>query len=196
MGKPILGVLRADCGEGLADGLQQALLGARLRRPQPRFDLAPHPFDGVEVGRVGRQECPISAGLLNERKGLLVFVRPEIVPDHCISGAQRRTEDGFDVNLENLRVGRPVERQTRRAPIRAQGTDHRRRTPVSVRGARIQASRLRAASIPPCQVGLCCRFVNQDKSLAGQPALPGPPRLPGLLDVLALLFAGAQGLFL
>jgi len=52
------------------------------------LDLAPHRFDGIEIGRIGRQiEQPRAPGL----EGFADspdFVRRQIVQDHQVAGSQ------------------------------------------------------------------------------------------------------------
>ena len=51
-----------DAGDEGGDAVMDGLNGAGLGHPHPVFDLCEHLLDGVEVGRVGRQECQSCAG--------------------------------------------------------------------------------------------------------------------------------------
>ena len=48
-------VVGSDKSEGFGDGLVEVLLASGPNRAQVLFDLGPGLFDGIEVGRIGRQ---------------------------------------------------------------------------------------------------------------------------------------------
>ena len=55
-----------------------------------------------------------------------------------------------------------------------------------------EALTARRASIKPRQIGLCSRFINEDKIFGVQIGLACTPFVAGLGDIRAVLFGGAQ----
>lgn len=54
--EPTGGVGGRNGFEGFAQGLQQSVEGSRLRKTKEGLHFAPGLFDGIEFGRVWRQE--------------------------------------------------------------------------------------------------------------------------------------------
>ena len=52
-----------DAGYELGDVVVDRVNGASLCHSHPVFDLGKHLFDGVEVRRIGWQECKVRAGV-------------------------------------------------------------------------------------------------------------------------------------
>ena len=49
-----------------ADGREQSFVASSLGAAQQSLDLAPHFFDGIEIGTVGRQEANLGSGFLDK----------------------------------------------------------------------------------------------------------------------------------
>ena len=106
----------ADVTPGVLDG---SLLG----HSHPVLDLGESLLDGVEIGRVWRQEPEPGSGGPDHLPDFGRLMRSEIVHDDDIAGDQRRHEQLLDIGTETLAVDRPVEDARRRQPVAAQGAE-------------------------------------------------------------------------
>jgi len=189
------GVLGGDLVEGLADGGQERVVGAGLGGAQKGFNLAPHQFDGVEVGRVGGQELDAGAGGADQREGLVVFVRAEVVHDHHIAGAQRWVEHFAHVGAEDVGVGGRLDGQAGGRAVQADRGDHGGGAPVAVRALRQQALAAGGPAAQARQVGFGRRLIEKDQPRGIPAALAAAPPPPRLHEVRPILLGGAQRFF-
>ena len=74
------------------------------------FYLGEDLFDGVQVGRVFRQEEQLGAGCTDELADGFAFVAAKIVHDDDVAGLQGGEEDLLDVSCEALAVDRTIEK--------------------------------------------------------------------------------------
>lgn len=192
----MFGVLGSDALKGTVDSFNEKLVGSGLLTSQGGLDLAPHLFNGIEVGRVGGQELDARADGLDELESGLVFVGAKVVHDDDVAGAQRRQEHFANIGAKDFRIGCSFDGHRGRRPVQAKGGDHRRRAPVPVRSA---ADQPLAASTAPAQAGhvrFCRRLVDEDEPGRIESALPPTPPLARPLDIDPVLLAGVQTLFL
>lgn len=171
-------------------------MGAGLGFAEQSFDLAPHHFDGVEVGRIGRQEPDLRAHLPNEFEGLFVLVCAQVVEDDDVAGPQGRPQDFADVGLEDLRVGRPLDRHAGTGPIQPNRGDHRGRAPMPVRSVADQPFALGRAAAQSGQISFGGRLVDEDEPGGIESSLGPPPLAARLDDIGPVLFGGMERLFL
>lgn len=189
-------VLGCDALEGAVDGFNEKLVGSGLLAPQRGLDLAPHLFDGIEIGRVGGQELDARADGGDEVDGGLVFVGTEVVHDNDIAGAKHRQKHLANIGTKDFRIGCSFDGHRSRGPIQANGGDHRRRPPVPVRSAADQPLATGAAPAQAGHVRFCRRLVDEDEPGGIKSALPPPPSLTRPFDIDPVLLAGVQTLFL
>lgn len=55
MSEPCLSIVGSDEREGFGDGLVEVLFASGPSGAEALFDLCPGFFDGIEIGRIGRQ---------------------------------------------------------------------------------------------------------------------------------------------
>ena len=64
------------------------------------FEFRESLLDGIEIGRIGRQEKQLGAGLANDAPHVDTFVAGEIVHDDNVALAQCRGEDLRDIGTK------------------------------------------------------------------------------------------------
>ena len=90
--KEALAVDDRDGLEGRFGSQEQIGFRSWIVTAEDLFDLAPHRFDGIEVGRIGRQiQKPGPCGL-DRFAHSPDFVRGQIVQDHQVAGSQGRNQ--------------------------------------------------------------------------------------------------------
>jgi len=110
MVKPVFGVLLAYPVGGEANGRLQCLSGAGLGRAQPGFQLAEGEFDGVEIGRVGRQLQQASPTGFDEFSQAGHFVGWQVAPGHDhVAGHEHGAEHLLQVGSKDHAVDGPVD---------------------------------------------------------------------------------------
>ena len=171
-------------------------MGAGLGFAQEGFYFTPHHFDGVEVGRVSGQETDLGPGLSDECQGTVVFVGAKVVQDDDIPRSERGDQHFAHVGLEDLSVGRSLDRHAGAGPVQAHRGDHRGGPPVAVRRAADQSLALGGATPQPRQIGLGGRLVDEDQPRRVEPALAPPPAASGPRHVRPVLFRRMERLFL
>jgi len=77
---------------------------------QQSFDFAPHQFDGVEIWRISWEKPHMSSDALYGFECFGALMCREIIHDHDVARTQRWQKDLFDVLMENLGVGRTLNR--------------------------------------------------------------------------------------
>ena len=136
------------------------------------------------------------AGGLDQSRGPFVLMRSEVVHDDDVAWTQSGTEDGTNVGVEDLGVGRSVDRHASRAAIQPHRGNHGRRLPVPMRTAGEQTLATGRTAPQPGHIGLGRRLVDEDEPRRIQPALPADPPAPSPDDVGPALLSGTERLFL
>ena len=171
------------------------LYSSLLCLPHPVLDLGESLLDGIEVGRIGRQEPEPGSCLPDEAPDEWRFVAAEIVHDDDVSRLQRRNELLFDIGLEASAIDRPVEDTGRNKSVAAQCPDKSQRAPMAVRGKADQAFALLCPAPQRRRVGLDPGLVDEDQPPGIEPGLPGLPSLALPGDVAAGLLKREQCFF-
>lgn len=151
---------------------------------------------GLRSGEEAGRKRTLAPACSMRSKGLVVFVRREIVHDDEAARAESRAEDAAHVGAEDFGVGGSFEGHAGGGTIEPHGGDHGGGVPVPVRGAALDAFAPQSAAAQAGQVRFRGRFVEEDEPRGVEPGLPPLPRAPGLGDVGPRLLAGSECLFL
>jgi len=159
------------------------------------LELGKDLFDGVQVGRIFRQEDQLGAGRADEPTNGFTLVATEIVHDHDVSRTKRRDQNLFDIGLKALAVDRAVNQPRRVDPVMAQRSQKCRRLPVTVRDLGFKPHAERCPSSQRRHVGLGPGLVNEDQTLRRDLVLILDPLCPPPGDVGTVAFASHHGFF-
>ena len=151
---------------------------AFLRHAHPVLDLGEGLFDGVEVGRIGRQEPKPGVGGPDGLSDGFRFVASEIVHDDDVSGPQDLDELLFDVGPEADAVDRAVEDAGCYQAITAKRRQKGHGAPMAVRCVGKKALALWSPSPDGGHVGLDPGLVDEHQALGIEPVLPTLPTSP------------------
>ena len=128
---------------------------------QDLLDLAPHVFDGVEVGGIGRQlERPRACGF----EGLADspdFVSCQIVHDHQVPLLQGGGQPLPDPGQKHLAVHGTRKQPRGARTLQAHAGDQRAGLLVSVRDARQQSSSCQGPAAPACHFRIGPAFIHK-----------------------------------
>ena len=187
--------LRREGSEKLTDCCAEGFKGACGGFAQEMLELGEDLFNGVQVGRVFRQEEQFGAGCADELAHGLAFVAAEIVHDDDVTRLQGRDEDLLDVGSKAVAVDWAIENPWSVDPVVAQRGQEGRGLPVAVRDLGREPH---AAGCPAPQrrhVGLGPGLVDEDQALRLDPALILCPLRPPVGDVGTIAFAGDHAFF-
>jgi hypothetical protein len=84
-------------GEDFTAGVGDRFVASRFRLSQESFELGEDLLDGVEVGRVLRQEDEAGSNISDRLPHGFSLVGAEIVEDYDVARLQRRHEELFDI---------------------------------------------------------------------------------------------------
>ena len=194
--KPLATVMRADDMPGGACDTSQRTGLARRMHPDPFLDEAPRRFDGIEVGRVRRQEAQSGATPLDEPPDRRRRVRLEIVEEHDIAAAQARRQASTNPVLEPAGLHRPPAGPGRHPAARPDRADQGQVVPP-IHRARFDIflaplhPRMRSAhrDIHAC-------LIERDQPVEVNASDPALERLALLPNVGSVLFTRARPFFL
>ncbi len=142
-----------------------------LGRTEELLYLRPSLFDGVEVGRIGRQADQAGTGGSDEFPHPSHFVRRQIVHDHHLSGMQTRAQPLFQISQEDIPVGGRFNRHGGLQAARGQRGQHRHGMPMTV------WEWLLAPALPAPPGHSCGSSAWWRRSRPERPTAPGPPDL-------------------
>lgn len=150
-------------------------------------------LDGIEIGRIGRQEQQPGALACDGFTDVLAFVRGEIVEHDDVPFAEGRGELGFDVRFEDVRVHGAIDDPWRGQAIAAQSGDEGHGFPMPVGDAGDQPPTFGAAPSEAGHLGREPRFVNEHQvpdllGMGAKPSLTPAPDRPRRLYVRAAPF--------
>ena len=89
MGKEAAGIGGGDGLEGGSGGGDETGEGALARAAQAVLDVGEGQLDGVEIGRIARQEVQLAPGALDQGARPRALVHGEVVEDDDLPRAQR-----------------------------------------------------------------------------------------------------------
>jgi len=152
---------------------------------------------GLRSGQMGGRKPDLDACGLQQSKGLVVLVGREVVHHHDVSDLESGKQHLTQISAKDLCVGGSVDGHIHCRSIQAHRADHGCRAPVAMRTGKVQLfTALALVPQPCCHGGFGCRFVQENKSSRVYARLLAVPTRPRLGDVLALLFAGMESLYM
>ena len=183
-------------GEDFAAGVGDGFVTSRPDLSEQGFELGEDLFDGVEVGRVFRQEHQAGSDIPDRLAHRFSFVGSEIVEDDDVARLQRRHEELIDIGAETLAVDGSVKQAGRVDAVVAQGGEESRRLPLALRNLVDEALSLRRPAAKPCHVGLRPGLIDEEETPGIDEPLIGAPARAMAADVRTILLARDEGLFL
>ena len=138
--------------------------GSFLGVPHPMLDLGEGLLDGVEIGRVWRQEpdpCACGPDGVTDGCG---FMAAQIVHDHDVAGLQGRQQLLLDIGAEAFTVDRTVEDAWRGEFVATQRPQEGQGSPMAMRGEATQAPSPWAPAAKRGHVGLDPRLIDEDQA--------------------------------
>ena len=110
-------------GEGSPGSSAEIVVGAWRAASERLLEFGEGEFDGVEVGRVGRQMPELSTPRCDGGPSALVMVGAEVVRNNDLATAQRGCEHMADVPHEPVARDRPIEPQHGADPFKGERCD-------------------------------------------------------------------------
>jgi len=162
------------------------------------FELRKSLFDGVQIGRVLRQEQEPCAALSQDFGGLGAFVHREIVKNDDITASQRRGQLGGDIGVEGDPVHRTRDHPRCGEAVTSQTGNECLRTPAPKWRTGPKPRSTPAAASEAGHLGVYGRLVDKDQAcrIKSHPGLaPADPDPPLVLDILASALRGHQRFF-
>ena len=162
------------------------------------FQLGERHLDGVQVGRIGRQEDEVVALCAQKFDGARGFVGGEVVGNDDLAGPEGRGQIVLDVGFETVAVHRAIEHPGRHDAVATKACNEGLSMPVAEGGMVDQALADRGPARGLHEVGLEARLVNENQPFQHVGKLwlaclnPDPLSLS---HVGAQLFAGEQCFF-
>src|ERR1700745_1032964 len=178
-----------EAGEGGGDGLG----GARSFFAQQMLELGEELLDGVEVGRVFRQEEELGPGGSDGLTYGFAPVASEVGHHDDLIWLERGGENLLDIGPEALAVDRAIYEPGRVDAVMAQSGQKRHRLPAAMRDLDPPPLAPRRPSSERRHVGPGPGLIDEDQALRRDPALILPPLLASARDVGAIPFAGDHG---
>jgi len=186
------GVLGSERGERFVKSLLKRGDGTSFKRPQFLFDLCPALFNGIEIGRIGRQVAESSAGLFNELAYAVYLVGAQIIHDHQLAGFQLRTEDVSEISQEDIAISGRLNGHSGHPSGNADGPQQCQCPPATGRNSLLDARAMQRAAVATGHFRRNTAFVDEDD--LRRIDVPGflPPELALRFDALAVLLGSME----
>ncbi len=159
------------------------------------FEFGEDLLDGVQVGRVFRQEEELGAGRAYGVTNGAPLVAAEIVHDDDVARPQGWDENLLDVEPERLAVDRTIEQPWGINAIVTESGQESHGLPATLRNLGRQPPAARPPSPKRRHVSLGPGLIDEDQADGLDPALARGPLRPPPRDVGTILFAGEHGFF-
>jgi len=167
MTEPSSGVVSGNGLEGVNDGLIQSFRSPSFTGAQELFELEPSFFNGIEVGRVGRQIEQFGATGFDSLLDAANFVRRQVVHDHYVAGLEFGTQHLLHIGGKHLAVGGRFDGHDRLHTAQAHRSQRGQYFPVTLgRGFGDPLAFGRSAP-QSCHLGRNPTFVQEDQLLRG-----------------------------
>jgi len=190
-----LALIWSECVEEVSYSPPCGFHGSFVGLSEQCLELGEDHFDGVQVGRVRRQEQEMRARVADELAGRLAFVAAEVVGDHDVAGGQGRDQALVHPGGEAVAVDRPVQDEGCDDAVMAQPGQEGQCLPVTVRDMGRKPCATLAPATGPGHVGLDPSFIQKYQTLGIKSMLVLLPALPEPRHLRAQLFAGHHGFF-
>lgn len=179
----------------MSDAFPCCLDGALGGFSQEQFEFCKDLLDGIEIGRVWRQEDQPGAGGPDGFADGRAFVAAQIVHDDDVAGQEGRHEELLDIGSEGLAVDRAIEDARRVDPVMAERGQEGQRLPMpeGCLGDELLAPGRPAADRRHVRLGP--GLVDEDEAPGVNPALICLPLCPPPRDCRPILFDGEQCFF-
>jgi len=180
-----------ELSDFLPEGFACSLGGAAERA----FELCEGHFDGVEIGRVGRQEQEFGATRFYQLSSLGAFVTGQIIEDDDVAWRQFGDEELPDILNEDRPGYGTVDDKRCNKSLRRKSRNKGGRLPMSVRRIAFDPLAPRRSSIAAHHVGGSAGLIDEEQPPAREHILPLTPLLTRQSHVCSELFAGVHGFF-
>lgn len=186
------GVLWCESSEGLAKCRLEGNDRTGFKSTQLLLHLSPALFDGVEVGRVGRQVTERSSGLFDEFSDTIHFVSSQIVHDNLLARFQLWAKNLFQIGQEDIAIGGRLNRHYSHPAGNADGSQDSQCAPVAGGNSLFDACAVECAAIAPRHFCRDAAFIDEDElRRVDVPGFSLPE--PALrCDTLAVLLGGVE----
>ena len=179
----------------LTDALPCCLDGSLCGLAQQGFELCKDLFDGIEVGRVGRQEQQVGSGVPDRGTHGAAFVAAEVVHDDDVAWLQRGHQDLGHVGKKACAVDRAVEHARCADAVMTQACEKRHGLPVAMRGFGVEPPAGCAPAAQRRHIGLGPRLVDEDEAAGIDPRLIFLPADTAAGNVRPVLLAWQEAFF-
>jgi hypothetical protein len=192
MAEVVGGVLGSECGECFVKGLLKRGDRAGFESPQLLFHLCPALFNGIEIGRIGRQIAESGASLFDEFAYTVHLVGAQIIHDHQLAGFQLRTKDMSEISQEDIAIGGRLNRHSGYPSGNTDGSQQCQGPPATGRNSLLDACAMQRAAVAPGHFRRDTAFVDEDD--LRRVDVPGflPPELALRFDALAVLLGSME----
>ena len=184
-----------ELGEERCDALPKVGHGSLCGFAQKGFELGEGKFDGVEIGRVGRQIDQRGPGRFNEVAHARDLVSREVVDDDDIALAEDGNQHLGEVDKKGLTVHRPIEKEGSDQAGTAQARGKSGCLPMAPGDRRNQALAPGASATQAHHLGVGAGLVDEDQFVGIESGLVGLPASSLLSDIGPVLFARVQAFF-
>jgi len=153
------GIAGCDPPQSYSDGVEQIRFGARFGAAQVFFDFAPHVFNWIEIGRVGRKKKDLGADLGDQGQGGLALVGREVVQNEDVAKPQRGQENTAHVSTKHIGVCGAIDGHAGGKAIQPDGADHGGGLPMTLWHLALDTHPARGAPTQTGHVGFGPRFI-------------------------------------
>jgi hypothetical protein len=188
-------VVRFDLLDGGCGRRHEGFWSSACGLAQMRLDLSEGWLDGIEIGRVFRQELEAGVAVSDRFVDGRPLVTAEMIDHHDVTWPEGGAEALFGIGCEDLGVHRPVDHHRREDAAAAYGGDQGGGLPATMRDLGDEPLATRAAAMGPRHIGLGPGLVDEDQLVGRQLRLPVAQNLPSLCDVRPILLGGVQRFF-
>ena len=188
-------ILVCDLLQGTPNSQEQAFRIPGLELAKVGLCLAPHLLDGIQVMTVRRQRPDLGTGSLDGRASRGIAMNGQVIHDDDVRRLQRGGKYVFRPDRKGCSIHRAFKDPRSLGTIAANGGDHGRRFPATVRDVVVYAGTARTASVQSGHVRSCAGFIKKQKATMRHPGYRLTPTCPCFPDVGTVQFGGTERLF-
>jgi hypothetical protein len=184
-----------ECRAEFSDGFPKRIDRSCFGFSQQGLHFGEHLFDGVEVGRAGREEQEPGTCVTDHAPDAVALVAVEVAHDDNVARLQCGHEDLGHVGFEAHAVDGAVNDARSAQAITTQRCEEGQRLPMPMRQLGFERQTASAPATQPRHVGLDPGLVDEDQARRVNPALILLPPVPPSGNVRPVLFAWQNGFF-